>query len=104
MTINFDAEDTFYTASCWDSRGFTDYCSLTDAAKCSLNGTKGKGTTGKGATSRWYDGVNKTHTGGPGSTLLDQSAPPACTSWLAVLLIVLLPLIHDESCCYSLTS
>jgi hypothetical protein len=69
MTINFDAADPFYSATCWDSRGFTDYCSLTDEAKCSLNGTKGKGTTGKGATSKWYDGVNKTHTGGPGSTL-----------------------------------
>jgi len=64
MSIDWDRD--IYEAPCWDSGGFTDCCAQTAAAECSFNGNKGKGTSGEGATSRWYDGVNQTHRGGPG--------------------------------------
>jgi hypothetical protein len=65
MDINWNANDVFYETPCWASAQFTDYCSATASAKCTLNGTKGTGT-GTG-TKSWYTG--NAATGGQGELM-----------------------------------
>ena len=67
MDINWNADNPFYPAPCWASKHFTDYCSATPSAKCTLNGTKGTGT-GTG-TKSWYTTGNAA-TGGQGEPQL----------------------------------
>jgi len=64
MEFDWGASQTFYTAPCWTSSEFTDYCSASDSAKCTLNGTKGTGTATSG-TKSWYVAGNA-NTGGKG--------------------------------------
>ena len=63
--INWDLDESqlWYRAPCWGSKEFKDYCSETATAKCTLNGTKGTGTTGT-VTKSWYTGTG-TSTGSP---------------------------------------
>jgi hypothetical protein len=61
QTINWDSSDVFFDTACWDSKGFSDYCSKSSTDKCYYNGTRGWDTNGAGIaekydnTPKWYN-------------------------------------------------
>lgn len=73
LELNWESAAT--VAACWGNQEFSEYCSAADNAKCTYNGTKGRGTAVGGPKS-WYVAGNTTHTGGPGANAHQSCAHP----------------------------
>jgi len=66
LEIDWSVADPFQTTTCWSSAQFSDYCSVSTTSKCTLNGTKAKGTTNTASDPKTWHTTGDPKTGGIG--------------------------------------